>query len=166
MDEGKSVWRYYALRRCVAERRDVIWYEAGERFLFTEEGVRLLSQNESWGPTWTLMIDTDSAPEGVPSHFIAHGTEHFVIFCTSPKKSRWSCLHKSVLTILIVMNPWKRNEIIRVCVAFLIRYSDCSNDDSSQSALPHGTITEESVLECLTTLPQPLDYASITCSMV
>ena len=146
MDEGKSVWRYYALRRCAGDRRDVIWYEAGERFLFTEEGVRLLPQNESWGPTWTL-VDTDSAAEEVPSHLIAHGTEHFVIFCTSPKKSRWSRLHKSVLRVLIVMNPWKRNEIIRVCVAFLIRHSVYSNDDSSRSALPHGMITEESVLE-------------------
>ena len=165
MDEGKSVWRVYALCRCLTDKRQVIWYEAGEAFLFSEQGVHLLAKNQlrPWGPTWTL-VDTDF----VPSHLIACGANHFVIFCTSPQASHWSRLHKSVYPVLIIMNPWKRKEIIRVCVAFLISYCVCSNGymiPANQHCHAARLLRKVS-WKCLTTLAQPLDYVSITWPVV
>lgn len=37
--KGKSYWNYYAMRRCLAEKKPVMWYRASVLFLFVEEGV-------------------------------------------------------------------------------------------------------------------------------
>ena len=70
--------------------------------------------NDRFEPfVWTL-VDSDHAKEGLPSHLVEQGTRHFVIYCTSPHKDRWSRLHKTVRQRTVIMNPWKIKEILRV----------------------------------------------------
>jgi len=112
----KSVWVYYALRRCLAERKLVIWYFKECCYLFVEEGVYEMPadfQTTELKPfIWTL-VDSDEAPEAVPPYLVPHSTPLFVIFSTSPRRDRWSCLHKTVRPKHVIMNPWKRKEILR-----------------------------------------------------
>jgi hypothetical protein len=61
---------------------------------------------------WTL-VDSDEANDGVPSRLVTHGTRHFVIYTTSPRKERWSRLHKTTRAVTIVMRPWTKGEIYR-----------------------------------------------------
>jgi hypothetical protein len=67
LHEGKSVWVYYALRRCLAERKPVIWYFKALCYLFVEEGVYEMPvdfQTAELKPfIWTL-VDSDEAPGG------------------------------------------------------------------------------------------------------
>lgn len=115
--KGKSVWIYYALRRRLAERKPVIWYLEHTCYLFVEEGVyevpRGFKPSRFQVFVWTL-VDSDEAVDGVPPHLVPHGTHHFVIYSTFPRKERWSRLHKTVRTVTVVMNPWMRKEILRV----------------------------------------------------
>ena len=117
---GKSTWVYYALRRRLAERKPVIWYLDQKGYLFVEEGVYVLpdkfgaSDFQFW--VWTL-VDSDEAGEGVPHRFVGHETRHFAIYSTSPSKERWSRLHKTVRNQVFIMNPWKREEILRLRVS-------------------------------------------------
>ena len=57
LHKGKSVWVYYALRRCLAESKPVIWYYCGACYLFVEEGVYrcppILRYKDSSGPWLT-----------------------------------------------------------------------------------------------------------------
>ena len=62
---------------------------------------------------WTL-VDSDEAKEGVPDNLVSRGTRHFVIYCTPPRKERWSRLHNTVRVLVVIMNPWKCKEILRV----------------------------------------------------
>ncbi|KAF8340042.1 hypothetical protein F5887DRAFT_1160464 [Amanita rubescens] len=41
------------------------------------------------------------------------GTRHFLIYSTSPSRDRWSRLHKTVRTVIVIMNPWKLKEMLR-----------------------------------------------------
>jgi hypothetical protein len=117
MHQGKSVWIYYALRRRLAERKPVIWYYDETRYLFVEEGVYegpdKFKASHFQVFVWTL-VDSDHGMEGVPRRLVSPGTHHFVIYCTSPRKERWSRLHKTVRDVTIIMDPWKIKEILRV----------------------------------------------------
>jgi hypothetical protein len=62
---------------------------------------------------WTL-VDSDEATDGVPLDLVPHGTRLFVIFSSSPRGEGWSRLHKTVRTIVVIMNPWTMKEILRV----------------------------------------------------
>src|SRR5271154_347405 len=112
---GKSIWIYYALRRRLAERKPVIWYFHSTRYLFVEEGVYKVPDRFHAFKVfvWTL-VDSDEAQDGVPGYLVMQDTSHFVIYTTSPSKDRWSRLHKTVRTEIVIMNPWKRKEILRV----------------------------------------------------
>jgi hypothetical protein len=66
---------------------------------------------------WTL-VDSDGTKEGPPNSVMAHGTQHFVIFTTFPVNDRWSHMHKTAFTVVVVMNPWTREEILLACVCF------------------------------------------------
>jgi len=112
--KGKSFWVFYALRRCLAEKKPVIWYHESTPFLFVEDGV--YKAREHFGPTthktlvWTL-VDSDESPSGVPSRLTVKGTQHFIIFNTSPQPMRWKHMEKSTNWAICVMNPWTRKEI-------------------------------------------------------
>ena len=121
LHEGKSVWVYYALRRCLAERKPVIWCYRTYFYLFVKEGVYGMPDDFQKAHfeqfIWTL-VDCDEA-QGVPESLVPHGTQLFVIFSTTPSRDRWSRLHKTVRPITAIMNPWKRKEILRACVQHL-----------------------------------------------
>jgi hypothetical protein len=115
--QGKSVWILYALRRRLAERKPVIWYRDQIFYLFVEEGV--FKCPPEYRSTffkifiWTL-VDSDENTRRVPPELVGHGTRLFVVFATSPNKTRWTRLHKTVRKCLFVMNPWTRKEILRM----------------------------------------------------
>ena len=112
---GKSVWIFYALRRRLAEKKPVIWYYHKTRYLFVEEGVYEVPEKFQAFEffVWTL-VDSDYAKGGVPEDLVMQGTRHFLIYSTSPSRDRWSHLHKTVRNVIVIMNPWKRKEILRV----------------------------------------------------
>jgi hypothetical protein len=112
---------------------------------------------------WTL-VDSDYAKEGIPTHLVEPHLRHFVIYCTFPRKERWSRLHKTVRPRIVIMNPWKWKEILRVWVAFFIVYNICVDGriTSSVSILPPGMIDEDRADRVFTQLgPTPrlcIDY--------
>jgi hypothetical protein len=113
---GKSVWIYYALRRCLADRKPVVWLNKGTYHLFVEEGVYAMpadfQQAEFHTILWTL-VDSDESKEGVPPYLVMHDTSLFVIYATSPAKERWGRLIKTVRPTRVIMNPWTRGEMYR-----------------------------------------------------
>ena len=108
---------YYALRRRLADKKPVIWLRKSTHYLFVEEGVYKMPSNfqeaEFRTIVWTL-VDSDENREGVPPYLIPHETPLFVIYATSPRKERWSRMGKTVDKIVVIMNPWKRKEMLRV----------------------------------------------------
>jgi hypothetical protein len=107
---------YYALRRCLAEKRPVIWRWCKEPYLFVEEGVYVMApifyRAQYKMSVWTL-IDSDHSKDGIPDQFIDQNMSFFVIYATSPARERWSRLHKFYTLEVVVMNPWTRGEIHR-----------------------------------------------------
>lgn len=77
--KGKSYWVRYALRRCLAEKKPIIWYCDSMLYLFVEEGVYLAPgksiSTELKTLVWTL-VDRDESPTGVPSHLAVDDTKH------------------------------------------------------------------------------------------
>jgi hypothetical protein len=114
LQKGKSVWIYYALRRCLAEKKPIIWYREQACYLFVEEGVYEVPAGfkPSYFKTfvWTL-VDSDSSKEGPPPLLIDHGTHLYVIYVTSPDKQRWSRMEKTMSRVVVVMDPWTKEEI-------------------------------------------------------
>jgi len=113
--QGKSFWIYYALRRCLAERKPVIWLHQKVYHLFIDDGVYAVPNDFQPGSfksvVWTL-VDSDESPHGIPPDLIAHGTRLFIMYVTSPAKHRWSRLEKTVpFFAVIIMNPWTKKEI-------------------------------------------------------
>ncbi|KAH9993983.1 hypothetical protein BJV77DRAFT_1066973 [Russula vinacea] len=93
---GKSVWIYYALCRCLSEKRPVIWRYDSTPYMVV----------------WTL-VDSDESNSGVPGNLVQRNRRFFVIYATSPAKGRWSRMPKTTSCIVVVMNPWSRGEIHR-----------------------------------------------------
>ncbi|KAF8350326.1 hypothetical protein F5887DRAFT_944842 [Amanita rubescens] len=114
---GKTLWRWYALRVCCAQKKPVILYSNGTCWLFVEEGV--FKQPTNFEPSyyktviWTLLDSADAPPTGPPMGLITHGTQHFVLYTTSPTPSRWAKIHQSMHRTVCVMNPWTKAEIHR-----------------------------------------------------
>jgi hypothetical protein len=109
---GKSVWLYYVLLRCLAERRPVILRYRNEPFLFIEDGVYLMQARFQLADYKTIvwaLVDSD-----IPDEFITQNTPFFVISATSAAKEHWSRLDKTTSNAVIVMNPWTRGEIHQV----------------------------------------------------
>jgi hypothetical protein len=123
--KGKSYWALYALRRCLAEKKPVMWYSDARLFLFVKEGVYESPERPRHSIfktlVWTL-IDTDQAKEGVPPHLSEHDTAHFIIYTTSPDWKRWGRLRKTTQSAVCVMNPWKKTEILKA-LAHLFPFS-------------------------------------------
>ena len=116
---GKSFWRWYALRVCCAKKRPVILYFCGICCLFVDEGV--FEQPTNFRSShykiviWTL-VDSADGPSGPPIGLISHGTQHFVLYTTSPTPSGWDKIHQTMLRAVCVMNPWTKAEILRAQV--------------------------------------------------
>ena len=117
--KGKSYWALYALCRCLAKKKPVMWYSESRLYLFVEEGVYESPERALHTVfktlVWTL-IDSDQAKEGVPPAFAEHGTAHFNIYTTSLDMSRWYRLHKTTQSAVCVMNPWSKTEILKAFV--------------------------------------------------
>jgi hypothetical protein len=112
---GKSYWIFYALRRRLAEKSPVVWYRDGRCFLFVEEGVYKMPvdfHHQHFKTIVWAMVDSDVAEDGVPEHLVCQGTRLCVIYATSPAKHRWARLHKTTDNVVLIMNPWTRNDII------------------------------------------------------
>jgi hypothetical protein len=113
---GKTVWRWYALRVCCAQKKPVILYSNGACWLFVDEGVfeqPTASQGRYFKTViWTL-VDSLDTPSGPPIGLITFGMRYFVIYTTSPTPSRWEKLHQSMNRAVCVMNPWTKAEIHR-----------------------------------------------------
>ena len=111
---GKTTWRWYALRVCCAQKKPVIFYANGSCWLFVKEGV--YRQPPNFEPRyykiviWTL-VDSADLDLSLPTGLTSLGTQHFVIYTTSPTQSRWKKIHQTMLRILCVMNPWTKAEI-------------------------------------------------------
>ena len=114
MQSGKSLWIYYAARRCAGEMKPFIWSYAGNYYLFVNEGVYKFPPD--WEHhnfcfiIWTL-VDSDESTDGIPPELVPHNTFMFVIYITSPAAERWSRLHKTTQSMYVIMNPWSREEI-------------------------------------------------------
>ncbi|KAF8630308.1 hypothetical protein AX15_003001 [Amanita polypyramis BW_CC] len=82
--------------RPTRNRKPAIWYYRKTRYLFVEEGVYEVPDkfNDFEVFVWTL-VDSDDAKDGVPENLVMRHTCHFVIYCTSPSRDRWSRLHKT-----------------------------------------------------------------------
>jgi hypothetical protein len=82
--------------------------------MFVEEGVYWMSADfrRAWYHTdvWTL-IDSDVSQGGIPTEFAERDLPVFLIYVTSPTRSRWSRMDKAYRLRVIVMNPWTRSEI-------------------------------------------------------
>jgi hypothetical protein len=117
---GKSIWLYYALCRCLEEKRPVFWRYQLQPYIFVEEGVYDMGKEflkASYTPfVWTL-IDSDESKDGVPGAFVPPSSPFFVIYASSPAEHRWARVHKTVShPNVVVMNPWSRSEIHRAYV--------------------------------------------------
>ena len=115
---GKTLWRWYALRVCCAQKKPVIFYQDNVCWLFVEEGVfEQPTSFHAWQYNtiiWTLVDSVDTpTPSGLPTGLTTHGTQHFIIYTTPPTPLRWSKLHQSMLRTVCVMNPWTKAEIHR-----------------------------------------------------
>jgi len=71
---GKTIWLSYALRRCLAEKRPVIWHDHNDYYMFVEEGVYLMGEHIRW-PSYKIvvwmLVDSDEARDGVPEVLFA-----------------------------------------------------------------------------------------------
>ncbi|KIM91796.1 hypothetical protein PILCRDRAFT_58282 [Piloderma croceum F 1598] len=113
---GKSVWHWYALQMCCAQRKPVIWYLNGTCWLFVEGVFRQPTTFDALcyeTVVWTL-VDSVDTPSGPPTGLITHGTRHFIIYTLSPTPSRWEKINQSMTRVVCVMNPWSRAEIHKV----------------------------------------------------
>jgi hypothetical protein len=118
---GKSVFQFYAARRFCAERKPFIWFDE-QLFLFLEDGVYEIPNNyprDGFKFRIRTLVDSDNA-SSIPEHLIDRGTDHFVIFSTSPNEQRWSRLSKTLhYPLVLYINPWTRWEIHQACVHLL-----------------------------------------------
>jgi hypothetical protein len=111
---GKSIWRYYALYRCLAAKRPVLWHYNHKCYLFAESGVFIAPEDFQLcsyrGIIWTL-VDADQACQGDLPSLVCNGTRLFVIYTTSPARRHLSYWDKTVDVVHIIMDPWTREEI-------------------------------------------------------
>ncbi|KAH9037620.1 hypothetical protein EDB85DRAFT_1861243 [Lactarius pseudohatsudake] len=129
---GKSYWIFYALHRCLCEGKPVIWYYDSKRYLFVAEGVYELSRDfPSVGfktRVWTL-VDTDEDKSGIPPYLAVQFTKHFIIYTSSPQRSRWDRLDKTTVLKVIIMNPWTRAELSKAAPIYGLEHDDPDVDE-------------------------------------
>ncbi|KIM80660.1 hypothetical protein PILCRDRAFT_822388 [Piloderma croceum F 1598] len=104
------------MRRCCAEQQPFVFYRNETCYLFVQEGVfeapARFSSHQYHKYVWAL-VDADETTSGIPEGLIARFTRLLTIYSTSPDRSRWARVHKTVDERVLVMNPWTRKEIHR-----------------------------------------------------
>ncbi|KAH9974661.1 hypothetical protein BGW80DRAFT_1204772 [Lactifluus volemus] len=111
---GKTYWLFYTLRRCLAEKRPIIWMHERDLFLFVDEGTFLVPDDfRRCAPetfVWTL-IDSEECPSGIPLKLVSSGMPLFIIYATTSCSENWLHVHANFDDRRITMNPWTREEI-------------------------------------------------------
>ncbi|KAF8891473.1 hypothetical protein CPB84DRAFT_1683318, partial [Gymnopilus junonius] len=121
---GKSMWIYYALRRCLGEKQPVIWYRSGEFHLFSNAGVQVIDPEYLRHPPFTWCFVDAFQADSVPPAAAVQDNQVFPIYVTSPKEERWAKLRQARTPELIVMNPWTRGELEKAAVLYPTRTSE------------------------------------------
>ena len=110
---GKTFGRYYLLRRLLGAEIEVLWMGKASIYLYTKEGVFRVPPTDIT-PTETLIAICDSDNTSTASLECVYGqaSRTFPVFHSSPAPARWQRFHKQrdMLPIILVMNPWKRQE--------------------------------------------------------
>ncbi|KAH9054177.1 hypothetical protein EDB87DRAFT_1689495 [Lactarius vividus] len=96
---GKSYWIIYAMCRCLADGKPVIWFRSG--------------------------IHKD----GVPDYLAAHDTNHLIILSSCPPSDQWKCLTETTRWSIAIMNPWTREEISQAAVIYGLTANDPRIDE-------------------------------------
>jgi|ERR1700761_136490 len=111
MCAGKTLWIYYALRRCLGQKQPVIWYRGGVFHFFSAAGVQIIEPQHLPHPSFTWCLVDSTHADFLPITIYDPLYELFPIYITSPKQERWAKLHQQRLPKLIIMNPWTRAEL-------------------------------------------------------
>jgi hypothetical protein len=112
------MWIDYALCRCLAEKRPVIWSYYRHPVMFAEGGAYCMeaqfasqfAEAEYKSVPWAL-VDADIFWGGIPEDIVRQNKRFFGIYVSDLPKEDWSCLQKAVPVKVVVMNPWTRSEI-------------------------------------------------------
>jgi hypothetical protein len=109
--KGKTFWLTYAIRRRLGEQEPFLVCQAGDCFLFVEDGVYQQAVNIVRGrhfmPSLWAFIDADDSESGpIPGDLTSHGSNLFVVFPTPPRKPRWRTLTKTTACAVVIMNTW------------------------------------------------------------
>ena len=119
VDEGKSVYLLYMVRRRCAERKPVIWYDGLVGYVFVDDGVYKMAPvfhvNEFKVFVWTL-VDSATRPR-------SESYSSLCPLCFFPNIVRWKRLHKTMDDFTVIMNTWTWREMFRACVCHTLRYS-------------------------------------------
>jgi hypothetical protein len=113
---GKSVGRTYILRRMIGERLPVLWQSATTLYLLAADGAYSAPDSGSIFLKAFIIVLVDADPlRDVPPRLIAKMAHTFPILTTSPDHRRWNRWHKTRMQapLVLVMNPWKRQELYR-----------------------------------------------------
>ena len=135
---------------CCAQKKPVILYWDRTCWLFVEEGV--FEQPPNFHPgyykivIWTL-VDSADSDGGPPVRLISHGTQHFVIYTTSPTPSRWNRIHQTMLQTICVMNPWTGQKFMqrkssRILILRSVHVLYCPALLSVPQACPYQPLTQ------------------------
>jgi len=112
---GKTYWILYAVRRRLGQAEPFVWRYANRWYLFVEGGVFKIKDSD-FDPTayasfmWTF-YDSNESPSAFPNDLVAVHSSLFVMFVTSPRRSRWEPLLKNRHHDTFVMNPWTWEEM-------------------------------------------------------
>ncbi|KAI0294192.1 hypothetical protein BC826DRAFT_1175473 [Russula brevipes] len=113
----KSYWISYAIRRRLGEGQPFMWCRSKFCFLFVEEGVFEMHQDQLRSDTFSSFIwtftDASDTHEGVPFPMADTDGTFFNIHVSPPQRARWKSLMKSTSTSIVIMNPWTKDEIIQ-----------------------------------------------------
>ena len=117
---GKTIWMNYALRRCLGEKRPVMYGKGNKYLAFWDSGVTvedakspIFGTRKPKEQTPWCLIDSTFSKDGIPvemaSAFMAGANP---IYLTSPDNSRWRKLDQSRSAYSVLMNPWTLQEML------------------------------------------------------
>ena len=117
---GKSLGRFYLLRRLIGERLPVLWVRSGHIYLFATDGVwGIRAESFSSKSLYTVFAIADAFDHRYVEKLL--GDIHtLLVYHSSPREkiwTRWSAL-RDTPPLVITMNPWQRVELLRARVQF------------------------------------------------
>lgn len=113
---GKSVGRTYFLRRLLGDEMPVLWQSPEALYLIAADGAFIAPQTGDIDLRHFIIALVEADPLlAVPPRLVAKEAYTFPILSTSPEKKRWNRWHKTRFQapLVLVMNPWKRQELHR-----------------------------------------------------